>query len=1044
MIPRRVMLRGFLSYKESQEIEFNTASLWMLSGHNGSGKSTIFDAVTFALFGCHRGGSQSAQDLINRESDRLEIEFDFLINDELYRINRTYRRTTKGGGQGTQQLYRQDPRTARFEPIADTDNRKGFDAWIAENLGMTYQSFTSSVLLLQGKAERLLDAAPKGRAEVLAEIVDLERYRKLFEVADGKRRELKQQLEGYRSRYADLPEVSDAQLAESQAAIDHADQVRKQTQERIESLRDQREQAIRWQEHSVRRNSLQTEWNHSQSLQKNADQIETNYRRLLELSSGIHHLDSIIMAKARVNSAELALKAAENARTTLMADQQRLTEAVQFATGNRDRLQSKLLKDQAKLAEIGVELRTLSATLETLRHVDDATSQKSAIANQIKHFPPDLEEQVRLTDSLVEERLSLGRVVPVLEAFERERSQLQAALRELKLTQAEADKIRASGEKLKAQHTAAKQKFETAQLQGKKLDADTTTARTLANEAYRALDEFSRLDGAKLCRHCGQPLTPHHFAEEKARREQQATQTEQTARRLELQQKAVNQEIQEAKESLDRLEPELQTLREQFRAKSQEATSLQRAIERHQEQCRNVVLSLPAAFQQKVGGEDIADWSLTKFPAPSELAGLRRDANDLENLRRRQQELAEKRRQLQLLRDRLGIVDENLKRLSVGLPKEDAATIRGRHAKLTADEQTLTAEIRGVQKEVTATQTELDQLGREMARLQQQLSENSQKASNETVARKLAFEQIERSRSALPAVWHGRVEKLGTGDLFDLKRELTALKEAKTEERNQELQQVRGRLDALKREIEELDGQLRGYPESVRVPPESFVKQIQEARAALTDQERIHQQAMQHRNKLDDLRRQRQQLVAQTADLERDYHRHESLAKLLGRDRLQRHLLRQAEQQIVDFANAMLDRLSGGQLFLQLNAGPEGHGADHALELEVVNRATGGRGINVTFLSGSQRFRVAVSLALGIGQYASKRHRPIESVIIDEGFGCLDRQGRQTMIQELQNLRGHLHCILLVSHQEEFAEAFPDGYSFQLQDGSTKVSRIQR
>ena len=98
----------------------------------------------------------------------------------------------------------------------------------------------------------------------------------------------------------------------------------------------------------------------------------------------------------------------------------------------------------------------------------------------------------------------------------------------------------------------------------------------------------------------------------------------------------------------------------------------------------------------------------------------------------------------------------------------------------------------------------------------------------------------------------------------------------------------------------------------------------------------------------------------------------------------------------------------------------------------------------MAFLSGSQKFRVAVSLALGIGQYASRQHRPIESVIIDEGFGCLDRQGRQVMIQELQNLRGQMRCILLVSHQEEFAEAFSDGYHFQLDGGATRVKRFQK
>ena len=91
----------------------------------------------------------------------------------------------------------------------------------------------------------------------------------------------------------------------------------------------------------------------------------------------------------------------------------------------------------------------------------------------------------------------------------------------------------------------------------------------------------------------------------------------------------------------------------------------------------------------------------------------------------------------------------------------------------------------------------------------------------------------------------------------------------------------------------------------------------------------------------------------------------------------------------------------------------------------------GGGAIIVAFASGSQRFRVAVAL----GRWVSVSTRanstcPIEMVIIDEGFGCLDRAGRQVMIQELQNLRGHLRCILLVSHQEEFADAFTDGYRF--------------
>jgi DNA repair exonuclease SbcCD ATPase subunit len=196
---------------------------------------------------------------------------------------------------------------------------------------------------------------------------------------------------------------------------------------------------------------------------------------------------------------------------------------------------------------------------------------------------------------------------------------------------------------------------------------------------------------------------------------------------------------------------------------------------------------------------------------------------------------------------------------------------------------------------------------------------------------------------------------------------------------------------------------------------------------------------------LENRRKQREQVEEEYLAAEGELATLRTLAELLGRDRLQLFLVRQAERQVVEHANAVLDRLSGGQLYLRLSGEANGEGnAAKALDLEAYNRLTGDKPINVAFLSGSQKFRVAVSLALGIGQYASRQHRPIESVIIDEGFGCLDSQGRQVMIQELQNLRGQMRCILLVSHQEEFAEAFSDGYHFQLDGGATRVRRFQK
>src|SRR5437660_2609882 len=109
MIPERVYLKGFLCYKDEQEIRFDGASLWMLAGANGSGKSAVFDAVTYALFGHHRGGSQHADELINKDSKGLAVEFQFALDGQAYRVRRTLQRKARGSPASTQQIYRRQP-----------------------------------------------------------------------------------------------------------------------------------------------------------------------------------------------------------------------------------------------------------------------------------------------------------------------------------------------------------------------------------------------------------------------------------------------------------------------------------------------------------------------------------------------------------------------------------------------------------------------------------------------------------------------------------------------------------------------------------------------------------------------------------------------------------------------------------------------------------------------------------------------------------------------------------------------------------------------
>jgi DNA repair exonuclease SbcCD ATPase subunit len=423
---------------------------------------------------------------------------------------------------------------------------------------------------------------------------------------------------------------------------------------------------------------------------------------------------------------------------------------------------------------------------------------------------------------------------------------------------------------------------------------------------------------------------------------------------------------------------------------------------------------------------------------------LRRDVGDLKALRKRAEEAQQTLSQWEKLQGQLTLAKQTCDQLRSELPKSDPVSLRSEHTSLQADETSLNNSLKGLRVNLVENESEIERLNKDLTRIQQQIADVANALNREEDKRKHQQDSIERARRVLPEAWRAQCDAAGLGEQHQWKVEQDELLAKQTESRYQGLATARAGVENLRQEILTAETEANAFPAESRGTPEEVQALLREAKARVKQCDLALEQASKQKGILDHHRELRKEIDGKLLSLDREHNYYVLLAQLLGRDRLQRHLVREAERQIIDYSNAVLDRLSAGQLFLRLCGSEEGTDTTRALELEAYNRATGESPINVAFLSGSQRFRVAVSLALGIGQYASRQHRPIESVIIDEGFGCLDRNGRQVMIQEMQNLRGQLRCILLVSHQEEFADAFPDGYRFELSNGATRISRIQR
>src|SRR5437764_6693933 len=92
MIPKRVVLENFLSFSSSTpptEIVFtDDEALWVLSGPNGVGKSAVFDAMTYALYGEHRGGASDHASLVRHGTNGFRVVFEFEFNGTDFRITR--------------------------------------------------------------------------------------------------------------------------------------------------------------------------------------------------------------------------------------------------------------------------------------------------------------------------------------------------------------------------------------------------------------------------------------------------------------------------------------------------------------------------------------------------------------------------------------------------------------------------------------------------------------------------------------------------------------------------------------------------------------------------------------------------------------------------------------------------------------------------------------------------------------------------------------------------------------------------------------------
>ncbi|NPB06904.1 MAG: hypothetical protein GXO03_04785 [Aquificae bacterium] len=173
MRPLRLYLKGFTVYRKPQELDFRPLSFFSVQGPTGAGKTSIVDAITFALYGkVARYGKRDAKKLVlSRGEKELKVVLEFSVKDRRYRVERFYRAPSD---QYEVRVYEEDRPLDLKKPQVEK--------WVERVTGLDFTTFTKVVLLPQGQFDRFLKDASERRS-ILVGLLGLEALEKARELA---------------------------------------------------------------------------------------------------------------------------------------------------------------------------------------------------------------------------------------------------------------------------------------------------------------------------------------------------------------------------------------------------------------------------------------------------------------------------------------------------------------------------------------------------------------------------------------------------------------------------------------------------------------------------------------------------------------------------------------------------------------------------------------------------------------------------------------------------------------------------------------------
>ena len=1017
MKPLKLTMQAFGPFAGREEIDFTALGdnpLFLINGQTGSGKSTILDAICFALYGKTTGdereGAQMRCDHASIET-MTELELEFQLGEKTYLIRRTpIQERPKARGEG----MTEHKGSALLKELDGTDEGRLIvsskvseaTAEIELLIGLGVDQFRQVMVLPQGKFRELLMAQSKEREEIFGQLFETHIYKQIEDTLKLRAGDVQRRKQEHDAR------IKGVLLS---AHLESEDAIATELEELSPKHAQVQEQKVEAHKKVL---STQSALDAAQALIKQFEAKASLESKRIELAN---KKDTHAIREDRFKK---ALKAKEIAHLKLSRDKEgtkreELVRAVQRLGGQEKAAQRSYLEAEKAQGLILKECQDLDG-LKRRQHAlekqkDDCAAlikceqRKAEIEARGKAVKTQIEKQeqekasakIRLSE-VHEKHKSLSGQIAGIDAARMREKQIQAALEQLLSAEKSHQDVQLLSEQVtRASDALAKQKVVVESAR-----KNTTTLR-MSWHSSQAAQLAQELEEDAPCPVCGSKEHPS------------------PARAVDDEAMVSVEDIEHAQETEHREQNTLQRI---------QADLASVTTQHAREQSRHAQIL-----------ENLGD-----YHKPS--AQLRTECNEASAYR---QGLESQEKEAELLTRKIAELEKKLAECesvfqSLNSQREDLRVeFSNERTKLESLAQAVPEELRSP----GALDKELDEVVRQIALLEKKRAESDQalkyaQSALDTAKSRLtsANEQLKQQKEEAENAASAWTTAL-SASLFDNEAgfvqahidesELSALK-AEIEAYNKEVDQIEIRLAALADQLKE------------KVSPnlELVSQECAQAKAVFDEAEKQFSEIDIRVQRLREVQVQLKAAEKEAEALQAEYAVVGTLSgvangQMGNKISLQRFVLGVILEDVLYQASERLLKMSGGRYELLRKLDPNKGNKPSGLDLEVLDGYTN-KARPVATLSGGESFMASLALALGLSDVVQAHSGGIrlDTLFIDEGFGSLDSEALDSAIQVLTDLQSSGRMIGIISHVTELKEQMAKRIDVEASGSGSRIARI--